>query len=196
MGVSMNEPTLRQFVFNGLLLNDSLEKLEENQGIKVCESGDLVQVARVVEADFSPVVWNNAINMGSVYQAIFCIENTIRNFIVERMSERHGLDWWEQKVPMNIKKAVEKLKKEESKNKFFSSRSDSEIGYTMMGNLGQIIINNWEDFSDIIPSQAWLTSRMDDLEMARNIVMHTGVLPQIEIDRITSIVRDILRQIG
>lgn len=134
--------------------------------------------------------------MSSVYQAIFCIENTIRNFIVERMSERFGLEWWNDKVPTKIKNDVEKLKTKEQKNKFFSSRSNSEIGYTMLGNLGQIIINNWEDFSDIIPSQAWLTSRMDDLEMARNIVMHTGILPQIEIDRITSIVRDILRQIG
>ena len=98
----------------------------------------------------------------------------------------------------NIKTSIplKEPKKEEQKNKFFSSRSDSEIGYTMLGNLGQIIINNWDDFSDIIPSQAWLTSRMDDLEMARNIVMHTGVLPQIEIDRIASIVRDLLRQIG
>ena len=66
----------------------------------------------------------------------------------------------------------------------------------MMGNLGQIIADNWSDFSDIIPNQAWLNSRMQDLEMARNIVMHTGVLPQDEIERITSIVRDILRQIG
>ena len=181
----MNEQKLRQFVFNGLLLYDSLEMLEKKQGISVFESGDFTQVSRVIEADFSPVVWNNAINMSSVYQAIFCIENTLRNFIVERMSERHGLSWWEEKVPVNIKKAVEKLKKDEIRNKFFSSRSDSEIGYTMLGNLGQIVINNWEDFSDIIPSQAWLTSRMDDLEMARNIVMHTGVLPQIEIDRIT-----------
>lgn len=192
----MCEQTLRQFVFNGLLLNNSLETLEKQQGISVSEAGDMDRVSRVVEVDFSPVVWNNAINMGSVYQAIFCIENTLRNFIVERMSERHGLNWWEEKVPSNIKKSVEKLKRDEAKNKFFSSRSDSEIGYTMLGNLGQIIINNWEDFSDIIPSQAWLTSRMDDLEMARNIVMHTGVLPQIETDRITSIVRDILRQIG
>lgn len=192
----MTEQRLRQFVFNGLLTYNSLESLEKQQGISVFDAGDLVQVSRVVEADFSPVVWNNAINMSSVYQAIFCIENTLRNFIVERMSELYGLNWWDVKVPSNIKKAVEKLKKAEMKNKFFSSRSDSEIGYTMLGNLGQVIINNWEDFSDIIPSQAWLTSRMDDLEMARNIVMHTGVLPQIEIDRITSIVRDILRQIG
>ena len=134
--------------------------------------------------------------MSSVYQAIFCIENTIRSFIVERMSERYGLNWWEEKVSSGIKKDVIKLKEKEAKNKFFSSRSDSEIGYTMMGNLGQIITDNWSDFSDIIPNQAWLNSRMQDLEMARNIVMHTGVLPQDEIERITSIVRDILRQIG
>jgi len=66
----------------------------------------------------------------------------------------------------------------------------------MLGNLGQIIIANWGDFSDIIPNQAWLTSRMDDLEMSRNIIMHTGSLPSDEIERIESIVRDLLRQIG
>lgn len=192
----MKEQEIRQFVFNGMLLYDSLLNLEKKQGISVFESGDLKKISRVVENDFSPIVWNNAINMSSVYQAIFCIENTLRNFIVERMSEHYGLNWWEEKVPANIKNAVTKLKKDEEKNKFFSSRADSEIGYTMMGNLGQIIINNWNDFSDIIPSQAWLSSRMNDLEMARNIVMHTGVLPQVEVDRITSIVRDILRQIG
>ena len=62
---------------------------------------------------------------------------------------------------------------------------------TMLGNLGQIVIANWDDFSDIIPNQAWLMSRMDDLEMSRNIIMHTD-----EIDWIESIVRDLLRQIG
>ena len=191
----MNEPNLRQFVFNGLLLQDSLETLEK-EGISVRKSGDLAPVSRVVEADFSPKIWHDANNMASVYQAIFCIENTLRSFIVERMSERYGLDWWEDKVGSKIKKAVKTLKDEEQKNKFFSSRSDYEIGYTMLGNLGSIITDNWEDFSDIIPNQAWLNSRMQDLEMARNIVMHTGVLPQDEIERITSIVRDILRQIG
>ena len=191
----MDETKLRQFVFNGLLLQDSLDTLEK-EGISVRDSADLKPVSRVVETDFSPKIWYDANNMSSVYQAIFCIENTIRSFIVERMSERYGLDWWKEKVSSGIKRDVEKLKEKETKNKFFSSRSDSEIGYTMMGNLGQIITDNWSDFSDIIPNQAWLNSRMQDLEMARNIVMHTGVLPQEEIERITSIVRDILRQIG
>ena len=70
------------------------------------------------------------------------------------------------------------------------------IGYTMFNNLENIIISKWEDFSDLFPSQSWVSSRFTDLEMSRNIIMHTNVLPQIEIDRIESIARDWIRQVG
>ncbi len=191
----MSKRTIKEFVFNALLTQDTFSTLEK-EGISVSHSSDFASISRVVERDFSPRIWYDAINMSSVYTALYCIENTIRNFIVERMSERHGIDWWETKVPKKIKDAVIGLKKQEEKNKYHSNRSGSEIGYTMLGNLGQIMIANWEDFSDIIPNQAWLTSRMDDLEMSRNIIMHTGILPTDEIERIESIVRDLLRQIG
>lgn len=191
----MSDRKIREFIFNALLVNDSFKSLESN-GISIINPIDYPPITRVVENDFSPRIWHDAQNMSSVYTALYCIENTIRNFIVERMSERHGIDWWNKKVPSNIKTSVENLKKKEAKNKYYSNRSDSEVGYTMLGNLGQIIIANWEDFSDIIPNQAWLSSRMDDLEMSRNIIMHTGILPQVEIERIESIVRDLLRQIG
>jgi len=191
----MNKRNIKEFVFNALLLQDTLEALEK-KGISVTHSDDRALVSRVVEADFNPRLWYDAQNMSSVYTALYCIENTIRNFIVERMSERHGIDWWNSKVPSKIRSDVVKLKEKESKNKYYSNRADTEIGYTMLGNLAQIIIANWEDFSDIVPNQAWLLSRMDDLEMSRNIIMHTGVLPQVEIDRIGSIVRDLFRQIG
>ncbi len=191
----MSERQLKEFVFNALLTQDSFQALE-SEGISITNSEDFVSISRVVEADFSPRVWHDAVSMSSVYSAIYCIENTLRNFIVERMSERYGIGWWNEKVPQKIRSAVNSLKKQEEKNKYHSNRSSGEIGYTMFGNLGQIIIANWDDFSDIIPSQAWLTSRMDDLEMSRNIIMHTGILPVDEIERIESIVRDLLRQIG
>jgi hypothetical protein len=62
--------------------------------------------------------------------------------------------------------------------------------------LAQTIIANWDDFSDLFPDQAWINSRFNDLEMSRNIIMHTGTLPQIEVERIESIVRDWIRQVG
>lgn len=191
----MSEKNMKEFIFNALLVQDSFNTLER-EGISVSVSEDFACISRVIERDFSPKVWHDATTMSSVYTALYCIENTIRNFIVERMSERYGIDWWDIKVPKKIKDSVSSLKRQEEKNKYHSNRSGSEIGYTMLANLGQIITVNWDDFSDIVPNQAWLTSRMDDLEMSRNIIMHTGVLPTDEIDRIESIVRDLLRQIG
>lgn len=191
----MSDRKFKEFVFNALLLQDSFRSLEK-EGISISGTDDYAPISRVVENDFSPRTWHDATSMASVYTALYCIENTLRNFIVERMSERYGIEWWDNKVPKKIKDAVNGLKKQEMKNKYHSNRSSTEIGYTMLGNLGQIIIANWDDFSDIIPNQAWLTSRMDDLEMSRNIIMHTGVLPLDEIERIESIVRDLLRQIG
>jgi len=191
----MNERAIKEFVFNALLTQDSFISLEK-EGISTSSSKGFSPISRVIEQDFNPKIWYDATKMSSVYTALYCIENTIRTFIVERMSERHGIDWWETKVPKGIKQTVINLKNKEEKNKYHSNRSNNEIGYTMLGNLGQIIISNWNDFSDIIPDQAWLTSRMNDLEMSRNIIMHTGILPTVEIERIESIVRDLLRQIG
>lgn len=107
-----------------------------------------------------------------------------------------GIDWWEQCIPKKIRESVEKLKDKEEKNKYHTSRSTSLIGYTLFGNIEQIIISNWDDFSDLFPSQAWVSSRFTDLEMSRNIIMHTGTLPDIEIERLESITRDWIRQVG
>jgi len=186
---------IKEFVFNGMLLKDSLENLER-QGIKLFDEKDEVKINRIMENDFSPKLWYNANKMSSIYIALYCAENMLRDFIVDRLSEIHGVNWWEERVPKKVKDEVKKLKSREEKNKYYSNRANSNIGYTMLCNLTQIIISNWDDFSDIIPTQAWITSRMDDLEMSRNIIMHMGLLPDIEMERIESIVRDLVKQLG
>lgn len=193
--MSTKERKIKEFVFNGMLVQDSLTNLEK-KGIKVLNSNDQTVINRVDETDFSPRLWHNAERMSSVYIALYCAENMLRDFIVDRLSEINGIAWWEKCVPSKVQKEVQKLKDNEEKNKYYSNRANSNIGYTMLGNLTNIIIHNWDNFSDIIPSQAWITSRMDDLEMSRNIIMHTGLLPDIEMERIESIVRDLIKQLG
>jgi hypothetical protein len=126
----------------------------------------------------------------------YCLENSVRELIQERLAERHSLTWWTDKIPKSIRDNVEKLKDKEKVNRYHAQRAANNIGYTFFGQLCQIIINNWEDFSDLFPDQHWINSRFNDLEMSRNIIMHTGNLPAIEIDRIESICRDWLRQVG
>ena len=186
---------LKRFVFNAFLLDDSLERLEK-EGISIRSGATVIPVERIEEADFSPRIIHDANKMSSIYVAFFCLENAVRELITDRLVERHGIDWWDTCVPVKIKTAVEKLKQKDEQNKYRSSRTTSEIGYTTFGNLGQIIINKWEDFSDLFPNQSWITSRFNDLEMSRNTIMHSGILPEIEIERIESIVRDWVRQVG
>jgi hypothetical protein len=190
-----NYENLKQFVFNGLLVDDDLSKLEKI-GITVRSSQSIQPVLRMEETAFSPLIMYKANRMASLYIAFFCLENAVRELISERLLERRQINWWEECVPQKIRKEVESLKAKEEKNKYHAQRATAPIGYTMFGNLAQIIISNWQEFSDLFPDQAWITSRFNDLEMSRNIIMHTGVLPEIEIERIESIVRDWIRQVG
>lgn len=188
--------TVKEFVFNALLTQQSLAQLAES-GVTVQKPTDLAQAVTPVEQRyFSPRLMGEAEKMSEVYVAFFCLENAVRDLISQRLLERKGTDWWNESVPAKIKTAVETLKGKEAKNRYHTQRSTTLIGYTMFGNLAQIIIANWQEFSDLFPDQAWVTSRFNDLEMSRNVIMHTGLLPPIEIERIESIVRDWIRQAG
>lgn len=190
-----NLSILKKFVFNGILLEDTLFQLEE-KGISVKKGEKIQPITRISEADFSPIIMHNASRMASVYIAFFCLENAVRELIQERLSERKGIGWWTDSVPTKVQENVKKLKEKEDINRYHAQRSEALIGYTTFGNLCQIIIHNWPDFSDLFPDQHWISSRFNDLEMSRNIIMHTGVLPEIEIERIESIARDWIRQVG
>lgn len=186
---------LQRGVFKALLLEDTLDRLED-RGIGT--RADLRQPAldELYIQDFSPHIRFQATQMQHVYVAFYCLENAVRELIAQRFSERHGANWWAKCAPKKIKEFVKKLREKDQRNKYHAQRSETNIGYTMFANLAQIIIGNWDDFSDLFPNQAWITSRFNDLEMSRNIIMHTNLLPSIEIDRIKSIVKDWLSQVG
>lgn len=186
---------LKSFVFNAMLIEDSLFSLQK-QGVPIKEGIEQQPVSRIVSNEYNPLLIQQALDMSSVYTILFCIENTLRDFIVQRLSERKGLDWWNTCVPKKVQEDANKLKAREEQNKYLSTRGDSPINYTMLDNLAQIVINNWDDFSDIIPNQSWIQSRMHDLTMCRNVIMHTGVLSRYDIERIESISRDFMSQLG
>ncbi len=186
---------IKNGITNALLLDGTFKRLE-GLGISVRSEAKVQPQAIVRVEDFSPQIHFQALQMQQVYVGFFCLENAVRELIQQRLSERHGPDWWGKKVPRKIQENVETLKKKEERNKYLSPRSVSPIGYTVFGNLAQIIISNWEDFTDLFPDQAWITSRFNDLEMCRNIIMHTNTLPTAEIERIDQIVRDWQTQVG
>ncbi len=186
--------SLKKLAFNGILATDSLIALAK-EGIDAGIT-EMKEESKLEESDFSPVLLSRARSMGDVYEVFFCLENAVRDLIEQRLSERKGQNWWDISVPEKVRKAAEDLRTREEKNKYHAQRNSTLIGYTMFGNLSQIIIANWDNFSDLFPDQHWISSRFNDLELSRNIIMHTGILPEIEIGRIQSITRDWIRQVG
>ena len=58
------------------------------------------------------------------------------------------------------------------------------------GHLSQIIIDKWEFFEDIMPSQHWLKQRMDELEKTRHFIAHNRVLLPSEYGRVYMYIAD------
>src|SRR4051794_22850719 len=115
--------TVKEFVFNALLLQDSLAKLRES-GIVIQTDTDLAKtLAPAEQRDFSPRIVNDAVKMSEAFVAFFCVENAVRDLISQRLLERKGTDWWDACVPAKIRTAVDRLKEKEAKNRYHTQRS-------------------------------------------------------------------------
>jgi hypothetical protein len=112
------------------------------------------------------------------------------------MRDAHGQDWWEQKVPPNIRSKVENRKAEEQRNKWHQPRSRESISYTDFGDMPGIILNNWVDFEDLFDTQEWVKNRFAEMEKSRNVIAHNNVLEDQEIDRIRLYLQDWARIVG
>ena len=182
-------------VMDGMLIQSEIDKLSSD-GILKTDNKLRSPLISVDKLSFSPRISLSANKMSDVYIAFYCLENSVRELVTDRLVERKGTDWWNKCVPEKVRKKVSELQLKESKNKYHAQRSTINLGYTLFGDLSDIIISNWSEFADILPSQAWITSRFNDLEMSRNVIMHSGVLPDDEIDRIKTYVQDWVEQVG
>lgn len=186
--------TLKQRVFDGMLATESLNQL--------AQSGLLLQAATpqpvtdtAEHTGFSLRLISAAASMAPVFVVFFCIENAARELINQVLTDKYREGWWDLKVPTKIKTRVEDLKSREEVHRYHAVRSSENLGYTLFGDLKDIVIANWTDFP-MFPDQAWVSSRFNDLEKSRNIIMHTGILPEEEVARVNRIAKDWVAQVG
>lgn len=134
--------------------------------------------------------------MASVYVAITSFENMVRDFIAKTLSEENGEDWWEKCVSDSIRKKAESRRKEEEKIKWHQQRGDRLLNYTEMGDLNNIILQNWSQFEDYLISLEWARQIINTLERSRNVIMHGGELGNRDIERVGTNIRDWINQVG
>lgn len=187
---------VRGWLFMALTTDIRLDELEK-EGIAVRPPADPGALQRIVAMDeFPKTVRDGALAAMEAYILMYLFENSVRDLIRERMTENHGPNWWEGQASDNIKGKVEDRKKKEGKNRWHMERGAHPIHYTDFSDLQKLIINNWDDFQDLLPDQGWLKGRLDEVEQSRNIIAHTNVIEARELQRLKLYVDDWKRQTG
>lgn len=186
------ESFVRLFGMHNLMLETSLEKLEES-GIEIGHSNAIVEDDNIIDLQkFDIETRNQATKMSEFYKLYYCLENTIRKFVRERLEEILGEDWWNSKVPDPIKIEVKKKQKEE-RDTTMTIRSDDPLAYTNFGELIDIINSNWADFADTLRSPKSVQQTLSGFNRIRNVIAHSCELSEDEILRLKLAARDWFR---
>jgi hypothetical protein len=185
------EETIKLFGMQNLLLESELRKLEES-GVQI-EHTKTIQQAEIVDVELFEVdIVQEARRMADFYAIYYALENSIRRLISGRLLEKHGANWWKDKVPEGVRNEVVKKQKEE-KDTAMSIRSEDPLAYTSFGELISIFDANWPDFSDTIRSQKAMQTTLSQFNKIRNPVAHSCELNDDEITRFKLLVKDWFR---
>ena len=187
---------LRDFLFRGLMFEAEASQFQA-AGIQIGADSTEAHEQLLTEAlsPFGVSRRNEALEMARLYALLHCFENEIRSLIKETLDEQEGPVWWEN-LPSKIKKHAENRQKTALKDSWLEGQKQDILGFLDFGMLASIIIEKWEYFESIVPSQHWLKQRMDELEKARNFIAHNRTLLPSEFQRIYMYISDWNRVIG
>lgn len=137
-----------------------------------------------------------AAEMAKHYELFYCLEVSIRKLINQRLTENFGVDWWNSKKPDNkdvVPQAIRETAKKNQDNELsqgITVRSDKLIDYTTFGELGGIIVSNWEIFGDMFTKREAVQRVLRLLNTLRGPIAHCCPLAEHEVARLRLTVQD------
>lgn len=188
---------VRDWLFRGLMFEAEAERFR-TAGIRVGADTENAERALFAEtlSPFGIDLRNEALRMARLHAFLYCFENSVRAQISDRLREHYGDAWWSQRVPKKVQEFAESRQKDAQDNSWLEGSNKDVLGFLQFGHLADIVIANWEDFSDLVPSQHWLKQRLDELEKARNFIAHNRFLLPGEFQRIEMYINDWNRMVG
>lgn len=135
--------------------------------------------------------------MGSVYELLYCLENSMRELIESTLRDRMGPEeWWTDGIPERIRKSADKRREDDKRSRWHGPRGASLLAYTDFPQLADIIVDRWPDFEDLLGDQGWVESYFTEMNRTRRALAHTGELTEFDVDRMEMRVREWLRVVG
>lgn len=194
----MTSHLIRDFIFRGMLFEAEAEPFRK-AGIKIGLDQSAGEEALLQEAlaQFGIKRRNDALEMARLYAVLHAFENEIRRLVRDTLEEAGDPDWWNSdRIPKKIRDKADSRRKTALEDSWLEGAKDDNLEYVDFGDLSQIIIQNWDSFKEIVPSQSWLNQRMIELEKARNFVAHSRMLLPSEFQRIYMYISDWNKVVG
>ena len=96
------------------------------------------------------------------------------------MTKNFGRDWWDSKVKNDTKNRAKDREQKEKSNRWNSKRGQHPIYYIDVRDYNGIITKNWDLFKDYFPDMdhplEWVSTRIEEITLSRNIVAHMNPL--------------------
>jgi len=188
--------SIKNFVFTGLMAKHAISDMQASGLLHLPKSPEIDKRNQDLFAPIQEEIRNSSLQMQHAYRILYVLENMIRYLIDSRLSEASGPNWFEKRATERMKKKIQKRKDDEKKHLWHTGRKHFPLYFLDFGDLKDLIVNNWGDFEDLLPDQAWVKSRLDDAEKSRHVIAHTNVLSSREIHRLEMYLEDWIKQIG
>lgn len=189
------ESKLYEFVFRGLLADEALDRQgRQNRRLLGIADADIAKTLSIDALD--DVNIENAKAMAVVYTAIAAFESGVRTLVKKTLIEKHKEEWWEKGLSNGVRERAHKRMEDEQSVKWHAQRGQDPINYTTFGDLKNAMQNNWDAFEDLIVNLAWAAGIFDVIERSRNVIMHSGILENEDIERLGVNIRDWVKQVG
>lgn len=188
--------SIKFFGLNNLTIEAEVQKIEQKFDVDLGhrQRGSAKRDEKYYP-QFSERLREEAGRMASNFAIFYCLENSIRELIAQRMEEHYGRDWWASGVPETVRINAEKnFKKELSTG--VTIRSGDLIDYTNFSELGEIIKTRWDLFGDMFRDVRAVEKVLATLNTLRAPIAHCKALAEDEELRLHLGLRDWFRQMS
>lgn len=188
---------VKSFAMTNMLLEADLDQIESKYEIDLGRNTKAISdIENAYYPQFQASLRAEAKKMSEHYEVFYCLEKTIRELLVDVFEASGDEEWWENKVPEQVRLNVKKSIKRE-KEAAVTPRSSSPIDYTTFGELSEIIKSNWSLFGGSVFTEIKAVEKvMANLNSLRNPIAHCSPLAEDEVLRLELSLRDWFRIIA
>ncbi|MCD4753268.1 MAG: hypothetical protein K8R40_09375 [Anaerolineaceae bacterium] len=141
-------------------------------------------------------VLSEAKEMTVVYAELYVFENSVREVINRVLTKNHGIGWWNTGLVNNdLLTKVENRIDKENKNPWHGRRGAHPICYTDILDLNYLFRRHWLEFKDIFPRKEWVSEKLEQVAISRNVVDHHNPLRVRDCQRLKMNLKDWQEQI-